>query len=121
MDYKSTTKHVDKEKFAEVYAHTKSAQKAMIAAEPNLITKKNYANVKGHRMLAKADIQTKIQKNLEKMSKPATKRIAELIQSDDESIATANSWKVIEHIRGKPLARNVNLNATLTIEDALLD
>jgi len=110
---------VDKEVFAEVYAHTKSAQKAMIAAEPNLITKKNYANVKGHRMLKKTDMQQKIQKNLEKMSKHAIKRIDEMIQSDDEAIATTNAWRVVEQLRGKPVARNLNLNAQVTIEDVL--
>lgn len=121
MDYKSTKKNVDKDKFAEVYAHTKSAQKAMIAAQPELVTNKNYANVKGHRMIKKPDIQQKIQKNLEKMSKPAMAKVQELIQSDDEAIASQNAWKVIEHIRGKPLARQVNLNASVTIEDALAD
>jgi hypothetical protein len=112
---------VDKAVFAEVYAATKSPGKAMIAAQPDLITKKNYANVKAHRMLAKSDVQTKIQQNLEKMSKKAIKRIDELIQSEDEAIATTNSWKTIEHIRGKPIAKNLNMNANVSIEDALLD
>jgi hypothetical protein len=116
-----TKAKVDPEVFAEVYAYTKSPGKAMLAAQPDLVTNKNYANVKAHRMLAKKDVQAKIQENLEKMSKKAIKRIDSLIQSDDESIATTNSWRTIEHLRGKPVARNLNVNATTTIEDALTD
>ena len=111
----------DMEVFAEVYAHTHSAQKSMLAAQPELITKKNYANVKGQRLIKRPDIQEKIQKSLEKMSKTATKRIDEMIQSEDEGIATQNAWKVVEHLRGKPVARNLTLNAQVTIEDALFD
>ena len=111
----------DIETFTEVYAHTKKPITAMIAAQPDLITNKNYANVKARRMLKKTDIQDKIQQKLEKMSKKATKRIDKLIQSEDESIATQNSWKVVEHIRGKPIAKNLNVNATTTIEDVLFD
>lgn len=107
--------------FAEVYAATKQPLKAMLAAQPDLITNKNYAAVKAQRTLQKKDVQTKIQENLEKMSKKANKRIDELIMSKDEGIATQNSWKVIEHLRGKPVARNVNLNASMSIEDALTD
>lgn len=114
-------KKPDLDTFAEVYAHTKSAQKSMLAAQPELVTKKNYANVKGQRLIKRPDIQEKIQKSLEKMSKTATKRIDSLIQSEDETIATQNVWKVVEHLRGKPVARNVNLNAQITIEDALFE
>lgn len=109
----------EKDTFAEVMAHTGSAQKAMIAAQPDLITRKNYANVKGHRLIKRPDIQEKMQKSLEKMSKPAMKRIQEMIQSEDESIASQNAWKVVEHIRGKPIAKNLNMNAKVNIEDAL--
>jgi hypothetical protein len=49
------------------------------------------------------------------------KRIQELIQSDDEAIATTNSWRVVEQLRGKPIARNLNMTAKVSIEDALFD
>lgn len=110
---------MNKDVFAEVYAHTKKPITAAIAAEPELITRRNYANVKARRELKKPDIQEKIQKNLEKMSKNAIKRIDEMIHSDNEAIATQNSWKVVEHIRGTPTNKNLNVNAHLTIEDIL--
>jgi len=109
------------EVFAEVYAHTKSPGKAMLAAQPTLVTNKNYANVKAHRLLKRSDIQDKIQKNLEKMSKSAIKRIETLIQSEDEAIATTNAWKTIEHVRGKAVTRSINLHDSASIEDALFE
>ncbi len=115
-----TQKH-NPEVFAEVYAATNQPLQAMLAAQPSLVTNKRYAAVKAQRTLQKKDIQIKIQENLEKMSKNANKRIAQLITSEDESIATTNSWRVIEHLRGKPIARNLNVNASVSIEDALFD
>lgn len=115
-------KHLSEEqidKFVEVQAITKSPQTAMIAAQPELITNKPYANNKGHSVLKRTDIQDKLQKKLESISKKSIKRIEELVQSDDESIATQNSWKVIEHVRGKPITKSVNLHAQANIEDAL--
>lgn len=107
--------------FAEVYAHTKSPNKAMLAAQPDLITHKRYAAVKAQRMLKKSDVQEKIQQNLEKMAKKASKRIDELITSENEQIATTNAWKVIEHVRGTPTHRSINLNASVSVEDALFE
>lgn len=120
------TKHVkltDKQldKFADVQAHTKSPMKAMIAAQPELITNPNYANVKGRRLITKPDVKARIDKKLQKMSSKATKRIEKLIQSENENIATTNAWKVIEHNIGTPVKRNINLNATTTLEDALFE
>jgi len=93
----------------------------MLAAQPTLVTNKNYANVKAHRLLKRSDIQDKIQKNLEKMSKSAIKRIETLIQSEDEAIATTNAWKTIEHVRGKAVTRSINLHDSASIEDALFE
>lgn len=117
MSKKLSDKQIDT--FAEVQAHTKSPMKAMIAAQPELVTNKNYANVKGHRLMQKPDVQEKVRLKIEKMGAKATKRIDKLIQSENEAIATQNAWKVIEHTIGTPLKRNINLNATANIEDVL--
>jgi hypothetical protein len=109
------------DKFADVQAHTKSPMKAMIAAQPELILNKNYANVKGRRLVTKPDVKARIDKKLQKMASKATKRIDSLIQSDDERIATTNAWKVIEHNVGTPISRSINVNATATVEDALFE
>lgn len=120
------TKHIkltpiQLETFAEARAAKLSPAKAMIAAQPELIINKNYANVKGRRLMTKPDIKAKIDQKLQKMSIKATKRVEELIQSDNESIATHNSWKVIEHNIGTPVKRNLNITAKANIEDALFD
>lgn len=120
------TKHVkltdkQEETFVEVLAATNSPSKAVLAMQPELVAKKNYAAVKGQQMLKRKDIQEKIQLKLEKMAPKANKRIESLIMSDNEQVATVNSWRVIEHLRGKPVARNLNLNAKVNIEDALFD
>lgn len=116
---KLTDRQLDR--FAEVQAHTKSPMKAMIAAQPELVIDKNYANVKGRRLMVKPDVKARIDKKLQKMSAKATKRIDKLIQSDNEQIATTNAWKVIEHNIGTPVKRNINIGVKANIEDALFD
>lgn len=107
--------------FAEVYAATNSPSKAMIASEPALKDKPEYAKVKANRLLKKPDMKAQIDKKLQLMSKKALKRIDEMITSDNETIATANSWKIVEHNIGTPIKRNVNMNVKANIEDALFD
>lgn len=120
------TKHVKLtdeqiETFTDARAAKLSPAKAMIAAQPELILNKNYANVKARRLMNKKDVKQQIDSKLQKMSKNATKRIEEMIQSENEQIATTNAWKVIEHNIGTPVKRNINLNAKMTIEDALFE
>lgn len=105
--------------FAEAFVKTNSPSTAMRALEPDL--KPAYASVKAQRMLKKSDVQAKIQLKLEKMHSKALKKIDELVLSDNEAIASANSWRVVEHLRGKPIARNLNVNATANIEDVLFN
>lgn len=109
------------EVFTDVYAATHKPIDAMVAAQPNLAADRNYANVKARRLLKKSDINTKIQQKMEKMASKATKKIDELIQSENEQIATTNAWKVIEQVQGKAVTKSINLNATATIEDVLFD
>lgn len=117
----SKVKEKRAEIFAEVYAKTDSPLQAVLASEPKLAQNKAYASVKANRLLKKTDIQAKIQKNLEKMHPKALKKIDELINSDNEAIASANAWRVVEQLRGKPVARNLNLTAQVNIEDALFE
>lgn len=109
------------ERFTDARAAKLSPAKAMIIAQPELITDKNYANVKARRLMVKPDIKAKIDAKLQKMSTKATKRIEKLLQSENEQIATQNAWKVIEHNIGTPIKRNINVGLTATIEDALFD
>lgn len=107
--------------FAEVFALTKSPSKAMLASEPALADRPNYAKVKAQRMMKKPDIKDKIDKKLQQMSKLAIEQLPKLITSDNETIATTNVWKTIEHNIGTPVKRNINMNANLNIEDALFN
>ncbi len=109
------------EVFAEVYARTNSPSKAMLAAEPALADRPHYAAVKAHRTLKKSDIQMKIQAKLEKQAKKALQNVDDLLMSDDETIKSANTWKVLEQIRGKAVTRSISLHDSATIEDALFD
>lgn len=109
------------ERFTDARVAKMSPAKAMIAAQPELALNKNYANVKGRRLLSKPDIKTKIDIKLQKLAKSATKRVEEMIQSDNEQIATTNAWKVIEHNIGTPVKRNINLTAKANLEDVLFD
>lgn len=109
------------EVFTEVYALTNSPKQAMLAAEPALARTPHYASIKAARKLKKTDIQMKIQERLEKMSVEAVKNIKVLMQSDDEAIATQNNWRVLEHVRGKPVTRSISLHDRASIEDALFD
>lgn len=107
--------------FVEVYAQTNSPITAIQAAEPHLINKPEYASVKAHRTLQRPDMKAKIDAKLQKMSAKALKTVDKMISSDNEHIATANAWKVIEHNIGTPVKRNINLTAKANIEDALFD
>lgn len=107
--------------FVEVLAQTNSPVTAIRAAEPALIDKPAYARLKAHRLKQRPDIKAKIDKKLEQNAKLALKQLPKLITSDNEQIATANVWKTIEHNIGTPVKRNLNVNATTTIEDVLFD
>lgn len=109
------------EVFTDARAANLSPAKAMIAAQPELVLKKNYANVKARRLMKQPDVKEKIDKKLQKMAIKATKRIDKLIQSDNEAIATQNVWKVIEHNIGTPIKRGINMNVQANIEDVLFD
>lgn len=107
--------------FADTMAATNSPTQAMIAAEPALINNKDYAKVKAQRMLKRTDVQEKIQKSFESMRPSALKNIKKTLTSDNEQLANQNAWKVVEHLRGTPVKRNINLTGRATIEDALFD
>jgi uncharacterized protein YbaP (TraB family) len=107
------------ETFAEVYSITNSPSKAMLAIEPTLSPE--YAKVKAQRTLKRTDIQEKIQKRLEKMQKEALKNIEKTLTSDNEQLANANAWKIVEHVRGKAVTRSISLHDNVKLEDALFD
>jgi len=121
MQYKSKLTAPQRETFAIIAAQTGSPKAAMIAIEPELKDKPGYAATKANRLMKRTDVQEKVQKKLESMQPMALKRVKNLIMSEDENVATKDAHFVIEHVRGKPVARNLNMNAKVNIEDALFD
>ena len=116
---KAIAEHKD-EVFAEVMARTNKPVEAIKASYPEDYERNPaYARTKADRMLQRPQIQEKITQKLNKMTPKALKTINKLITSDDESIATQNSWRVIEHIRGRPTQTSKNLNVSVNLEDAL--
>lgn len=107
--------------FAEVYTATNSPSQAMIAAEPALRDRPAYAAVKANRTLKRSDVQEKIQKKLESMQKSALQNIKQTLMSDNEQLANANAWRIVEHIRGTPVKRSIALHDKASIEDALFE
>lgn len=107
--------------FVEVMAKTNSPLQAMLASEPALADRRQYAGVKAQRQMKRPEIREKLDKELQKMSKKAIKRIDKMLESDSEQIASLNAWKVIEHNVGTPVKRNLNVNVKSSIEDALFE
>lgn len=60
-----------------------------------------------------------IEDSLEQMSSDAIERVGELVNSEDERIATKNAHFVIEHIRGKAVQRSVSITGKLNIQSVL--
>lgn len=46
----------------------------------------------------------------------ALQRVSEMVQSDDEAIATKNSHYVIDHLIGKAVQRSHNTNTNINID-----
>ena len=68
---------------------------------------------------ASGSVSEYIENQLEQIGSEAIERVAELVQSSDERIATKNSHFVIEHIRGKAVQRSVSLTGKLNIQSVL--
>lgn len=114
--YKTATLTPAKKTFSKVYAETDNATKAVKIAYPD-ISSDAVARVKGHRLLTNDNVVSEIeyQKNkLEKLASKAVNRVEELIQSDNEMIATTNIWKTIEQVQGKAVQKSTSVNYNFT-------
>lgn len=113
-----------KKKFAEVYAKTDNATKAVQTAYKENNYSPAVAGVKGTRLLKNDSVTQEIDRQkarMEVLSGKAVQRIGDLIESENESVATTNAWKAYEQVHGKALSRNVSLGITTTVEDALYE
>jgi len=60
-----------------------------------------------------------IENRLQQIAAGAIERVAELVNSEDEKIATKNSHYVIDHIRGKAVQRSITATAKFNIQNIL--
>lgn len=113
--HKTATLTPAKKIFTEEYARTDNGTQAAMKAFPNI--KKTTAAVKASELLRNPNVVNHIeyQKNkLEKLASKAVNRVEELIQSDNEMVATTNIWKTIEQVQGKAVQKSTNINYNFT-------
>ena len=125
--YKTSTITPAKKVFSEVYAKTDNGAKAVRAAYPELANSSvQSVSTKAGRLLKNAEVVNHIeyQRNkLEQLATRAVNKVEDLIESDNEQIATTNTWKVIEQVHGKAMQKssNVNFNFTGHVSDKAQD
>lgn len=110
-----------KKKFAQVYAMTDNASEAVRQAFPEYAknTSQSAIGFKGHDLLKNPNIINHIEyqrDKLEKLATDAVNRVGELIQSDNEQVATANAWKTIEQVQGKAVQRLETKSQHVTLQ-----
>lgn len=60
-----------------------------------------------------------IESRLQQIASDAIERVGELVNSEDEKIATKNSHYVIDHIRGKAVQRSITATTKFNIQNIL--
>jgi phage terminase small subunit len=108
--YRKTELTPAKKKFAQVVAQTDNATEAVRQAYPDMArtTTPEVLRNKASRLLTNANVSKEIeyQKNkLEQLASKAVDRVEQLIQSDNEAVATQNIWRTIEQVQGKATQR----------------
>jgi|GEM_PF-3978152 len=103
-----------KKKFCQEYAKTDNATRAVkIAFKENNLTELSARN-KGHRLLTNANVNHEIQlqrAKLEKLANKAIVKIDDLIDSNDQKIASSNAQFVINKVHPTiTRTESVNLN-----------
>ena len=115
--FKTSTVTEPIKKFSEVYARTANGVKAVEAAYPDRDLTYGSKATTANRMLKNVEVINHIeyQKNkLEKLATKAVKKVEQLIDSDNEQIATANVWKTIEQVQGKATIKSTSVNYNFT-------
>jgi phage terminase small subunit len=107
-------------KFSEVYARTDNGTEAVRQAYPEMAGKssQNTLRVKAHRMLTNDNVYEDIQaqkQRLEQIASSATKRIQQLVHSEDESIALNSSKFAIEQVHGKATVKIESKSAHVSV------
>lgn len=128
-----------RQRFVDEYIATDNATEAVRRAFPELAknadivgNKDRYKalRVKATRLLANDSVNNAIEAQrakLERLSHKAIKRVEQLITSDNEQVATVNSWNTIRQVLGNPTQQveakstAIRLNIDLSGKQALTE
>jgi hypothetical protein len=78
--------------------------------------------MRANRIVAKSksvNASEMIENRLQQIATDAIERVSELVNSEDEKIATKNSHYVIDHIRGKAVQRSITATTKFNIQNIL--
>jgi hypothetical protein len=128
-NYPMTTKHKKKRHYNRITPAVIAQFKATEALEGNgsaAVRKltpeiRNTAN-RAYQIRIKRDDETPeqfIDDRLQQIAVGAVNRLEELVNSDDESIATRNVKYAIDHIRGQPTKKSISLKLKANIQNVL--
>lgn len=116
-DTAKQTKRLTPEEFvAEYFKQGKNATGAIKQLDPELT--QYSAENKASRMLNNAQVKLLIDNIEDTLKIGAIKgvtRAVQLVESDNESVATTNIWKLIEHVRGTAVQRQQIQQTTVTL------
>lgn len=99
-----------------------NATAALRDLEPEIVRTDGATRARAVRIVAKSNTVLAgeyIDNALEQIGPEAIDKVRELVQSDDQRIATKNSHFVIEHLRGKAVQRSIALTGKLNIQNVL--
>lgn len=120
---KTATLTPAKKKFVEEYAKLDNGAEAVRRAYPELKdSSPQYLSTKAARLMKNDEIINHLEHQKQKLEKLATKaveKVEQLIESENEQIATTNAWKTIEQVQGKAMTKNLSITATDTLEEVL--
>lgn len=66
-----------------------------------------------------AEVTTYIDNQLATIAQPSINRLKELVESDNEQVATKNVHYVIDHLRGKAISRSINRSEVINIDTVI--
>lgn len=111
-----------KKRFAQEFAKTDNATQSLLTAyEGKNVTYGSAATI-ANRLLKNVEVSSEIEYQkgkLEKLASRAVDKVEQLINSDNEQVATTNVWKTIEQVQGKATQKVVTENSSVVINLSL--
>lgn len=111
-----------KKRFAQEFARTDNATQSLLTAYADKEVTYGSAATIANRLLKNVEVSSEIEYQkgkLERLASKAVNRVEQLINSDNETVATANVWKTIEQVQGKATQKVVTENSSVVINLSL--